>query len=784
MKKNKKSLSPTIAAVDVKWSSNAAFPINNSLDGSEYIMGLKAGANFKTEISSGLLNFIKQNSTLQDIYDNTPNPQTIQLASGEGLVFTNSSSQNLNVFSENLGTTFFCPFTVSQTGSEGMSVLSSTDNTSTMYQLLSTTHGSVSYPAMTSAQINLINLTSAPSGWGAFNTNQNTLNLWDGTNKNPVVIFDGASTSTSNNIPMFINNTGKIVDSGIAKSDIILSSADQTIGGHKTFSSVINADIAGVSGKSNQINTSSTSANTSFSLLFVSASSGYQSVQLSTGISVNASTNTITASQFNGNASTVTNGVVTTGSYADPSWITSLSASKITGTITPSSTAGGDLSGTFPNPTVSKVNGITYNSTSTTNGQIPIGSTSDNSVTMANITGTSNQVNVSNGSHSITLSLPQSINTAATPTFATLTLSGSINALTLLNATSPILLENNANLQAKNSSGTYENFLIPRGSDNKTYIDMGSAGFAIRQNGGGATEMSLDTSGNATMTGLNLTGLTASRAVVTDSSKNFASLAYDSLNTALALVQRDSSGNFSAGTITASLTGAATQIGTTTTNANTTYFPTFSGSSSSGNQTEFVSARWSYNPTTGMQITNTVSGDLLLSGTGLLTQHLTSLTTGTTNAADYYLTRGDQSNGFCRVLYRTSATLDWSTGERSGNSDYVVWDEPQNRAALTISASTDNIHAVNGNFNIDTASKTFTYKSGSNGSTGTGTFSSGSATISTTAALTNDIVDIMITTASNQGFYAITVNSGTGYSVTSSNVSDGSSFRWSRRGVV
>lgn len=52
------------------------------------------------------------------------------------------------------------------------------------------------------------------------------------------------------------------------------------------------------------------------------------------------------------------------------------------------------------------------------------------------------------------------------------------------------------------------------------------------------------------LAGLNLSGLTASEAVVTDGSKNLASLAYASANTASTLVQRDASGNFSAGAIT------------------------------------------------------------------------------------------------------------------------------------------------------------------------------------------------------------------------------------------
>jgi hypothetical protein len=52
-----------------------------------------------------------------------------------------------------------------------------------------------------------------------------------------------------------------------------------------------------------------------------------------------------------------------------------------------------------------------------------------------------------------------------------------------------------------------------------------------------------------------MSGLTSSQAVVTDSSKNLASLNYGSTNTVSTLVQRDASGNFAAGTITANLTG-------------------------------------------------------------------------------------------------------------------------------------------------------------------------------------------------------------------------------------
>lgn len=58
-------------------------------------------------------------------------------------------------------------------------------------------------------------------------------------------------------------------------------------------------------------------------------------------------------------------------------------------------------------------------------------------------------------------------------------------------------------------------------------------------------------------TGASFSGLTASQAVLTDGSKNLISLPYATTNTVSSLVERDGSGNFSAGTITAALTGTA-----------------------------------------------------------------------------------------------------------------------------------------------------------------------------------------------------------------------------------
>lgn len=75
------------------------------------------------------------------------------------------------------------------------------------------------------------------------------------------------------------------------------------------------------------------------------------------------------------------------------------------------------VSGTLP-----IANGGTNNTGTPTNGQLLIGN--GTAYTLATLTGTTNQVTVTNGAGTITLSLPQSIATTSNPTFNDLTLNG------------------------------------------------------------------------------------------------------------------------------------------------------------------------------------------------------------------------------------------------------------------------------------------------------------------------------------------------------------------------
>jgi hypothetical protein len=85
-------------------------------------------------------------------------------------------------------------------------------------------------------------------------------------------------------------------------------------------------------------------------------------------------------------------------------------------------------------------------------------------------------------------------------------------------------------------------------------------------------------------------------------------------NTANTIVKRDASGNFTAGTITATLTGTstnATNVATTATNTtNATFYPTFVSSSSSGNQGVSTATGITFNPSTNTLTATTFSGAL------------------------------------------------------------------------------------------------------------------------------------------------------------------------------
>ena len=86
-----------------------------------------------------------------------------------------------------------------------------------------------------------------------------------------------------------------------------------------------------------------------------------------------------------------------------------------------------------------------------TNGQLPIGSTGADPV-LATLTGTANQIAVTNAAGSITLSLPQDYDTGATPTLGGLTI---VNAITEFSTDGTLADDSDSALPTEKAVKTY-----------------------------------------------------------------------------------------------------------------------------------------------------------------------------------------------------------------------------------------------------------------------------------------------------------------------------------------
>lgn len=170
-----------------------------------------------------------------------------------------------------------------------------------------------------------------------------------------------------------------------------------------------------------------------------------------------------------------------------------------------------------------------------------------------------------------------------------------------------------------------------------------------------------------------------------------------SANTVSKVVARDSSGNFSAGTITATLSGNAStatsaSFATTANNANlvnittqdttpVTYNVTFTGGASGYNALNVDATTLTYNPSTTTLTTGTFSGALsgnASTATTATNATNTAITDTTTGAGPYYLTfvSGTSSNQAQRVdssglTYNATSnavTASWFKGDLVGNA--------------------------------------------------------------------------------------------------------------------
>lgn len=272
-----------------------------------------------------------------------------------------------------------------------------------------------------------------PAGAAALTNKTGAISQW--TNDSAYITNSVATLSSLTSIGTIATGTwnGTVVAGLYGGTGVANSGKTITLGGNLTTSGANNVTFT-TSGATNvtlpTTGTLATTAATSFSSL--------------------ATVGTITSGTWNGTAigavyggtgaSTVTQGDLLYGSAAN-TW--SKLAKDTTATRYLSNT------GTSNNPAWAQVdltNGVTgvlpaanggfgVDTSGVTNGQLLIGKTSDNSLNLATLTGTSDQITVTNGAGTITLSTPQSINTTSTPRFARLGLGTGAGATAVLTTT-------------------------------------------------------------------------------------------------------------------------------------------------------------------------------------------------------------------------------------------------------------------------------------------------------------------------------------------------------------
>ncbi len=157
-----------------------------------------------------------------------------------------------------------------------------------------------------------------------------------------------------------------------------------------------------------------------------------------------AGTSNITGAAIFGSTLGVTGATTLSSTLGVTGQTTLANASSTNLTVSTNSYLGTVQSGTWNGTTIAVANGGT-GQTTYTNGQLLIGNTTGNTLTKAALTGTTNQVVVTNSTGSITLSTPQDIATASTPTFASTTLSNFTLGSIPFFGSSGKLGQNNAN---------------------------------------------------------------------------------------------------------------------------------------------------------------------------------------------------------------------------------------------------------------------------------------------------------------------------------------------------
>jgi hypothetical protein len=314
-------------------------------------------------------------------------------------------------------------------------------------------------------------------------------------------------------------------------------------------------------------------------------------------------------------------------------------------------------------------------------------------------------------------------------------------------------------------------------------------------------------------TGINLSGLTTNNAVVTDGSKNLASLAYTSSNTVSTIVSRDSSGNFSAGTITATLSGNAStatsattattstnanNVGTTLVTTNASYFPLMVSSSSNSYQAADLASGWTFNPNTNTLNTSVIQASSSLqvgttTNSAPITVQGNGGTTGPTALLAAFTSPASPTAGNLFLIEINKSTVDalllgvnknTVTGQVPAStcfiSTYVNGDGLSiGRGASNGLPNTTDI-LIDGSGNVTIPNGKLGLKTGTNGCRGSVTLSGSSTTINTTSATTGSYIGISNTSAAGTtpaGSYTISISNGVSFTINNGAL-DTSTVQW------
>lgn len=150
------------------------------------------------------------------------------------------------------------------------------------------------------------------------------------------------------------------------------------------------------------------------------------------------------------------------------------------------------------------------------------------------LVGTTNQITVTSGAGTMTFALPQVIHTAATPTFAGMTLTGTLGGTA-------------ATLSGALTAGS----IVTAGTVDGVDVSAFKTDYDAKVN------QDVKTTASPTFVGATISGLTADTVVTTNSSKVFASRAYVTAATPNTIPYRDASGDCSFATVTASAVNAS-----------------------------------------------------------------------------------------------------------------------------------------------------------------------------------------------------------------------------------